>query len=341
VSSLERRYLRLVRLFYPAGYRDERGTEIVGTYLALSSPDRQWPSTADVRDLAGGGLRQRLRAAGATGLGQGLQVAAPLALSTATALAGGWATLELNPWTTAWFGWEQHGTYVSLGIGVWAAWLLAAVVHVVAPGRWTRPAIGLALVLTVAVVPLAAITDQFRPPLFVLLAQAGLGIVALGVPHRLPLGLRLLPLAGAAAALPVAAALAHDGVGDVHTYYGWPAGQVLPVVGTALLLVTLLVGVVLAARNDFRGAWALLVLLGPSGMLWLHPMAEELAVTMYGGGPNADRTTLATAAIAVSAVAVMIVVSAALMTRRRAASTHATAERCVACGSLTTDSTKR
>jgi hypothetical protein len=117
VSSLERRYLRLVRLFYPAGYRDERGTEIVGTYLALSSPDRHWPSTADVRDLAGGGLRQRLRAAGATGLGQGLQVAAPLALSTATALAG-------------------------------------------------------------------------------------LGVVALGVPHRLSLGLRLLPLAGAAAALP-------------------------------------------------------------------------------------------------------------------------------------------
>jgi hypothetical protein len=105
--------------------------------------------------------------------------------------------------------------------------------------------------------------------------------------------------------------------------------------------VTLLVGVGLAARNDFRGAWALLVLLGPSGMLWLHPMAEELAVGLYGGGPNADRTTLAAAAIAVSAVAVMIVVSAALMTRRRAASTHATAERCVACGSLITDSTKR
>ena len=41
----------------------ERGTEIVGTYLALSTPDRRWPSAADVTDLAGG-VRQRLRLAG-------------------------------------------------------------------------------------------------------------------------------------------------------------------------------------------------------------------------------------------------------------------------------------
>lgn len=319
MSDLERRYLRLVRIFYPAGYRDERGTEIVGTYLALSSPGRRWPSAADVTDLAGGGLRQRLRAVGATGLGPGLQLAAILALSTATALAGGWSMLEFNPWTTAWFGFEQHGTSVSLGVGVWAAWLLAAVVHVVAPGRWTHLAIGLALVLTVAVVPLAAVVDQFRPPLFVLLAQACLGLVALGVPGRLPVWLRLLPLAGAAAALPVVATLAYNG-GDVFLgYYGWPAGQVLPGAGLALLLVTLLIGVGLAARNDLRGVWALLVLLAPIGMLWLHPLAEELAVSLYGGGPNADWTTLATAAIVVSAAAAVIVASAALMARRRIA----------------------
>ncbi len=332
MSDLERRYLRLVRVCYPAGYRDERGTEIVGTYLALSSPDRRWPSAADVADLAGGGLRQRLRAVGATGIGPGLRLAATLALSTATTLAGGWAMLELNPWTTAWFGSAQRGTPVSLGVGVWAAWLLAAVVHVVAPGRWTRLAIGLALVLTVAVVPLAAVVDQFRPPLFILLAQACLGLVALGVPGRLPGWLRLLPLASAAAALPVAATFAYNS-GDGHGYYGWPAGQFLPGTGMALLLVTLLVGGGLAARNDLRGAWALLVLLGPIVMLWLHPLAEELAVSLYGGGPNADWTTLAIAATAVS-VAAAIVVSAALTARRRVAHAHTT-------GSLTSDSAKR
>ncbi len=123
-------------------------------------------------------------------------------------------------------------------------------------------------------------------------------------------------------------------------YYGWPAGQVLPGAGMALFLVTLLVGVGLAARNDLRGAWALLVLLCPIGMLWLHPLAEELAVISYGGGPNADWTTLATAAIIV-AVAAAIVMSAALMVQRRVAFTHAAVERCTACGSLTSDNATR
>ncbi|WP_433350661.1 hypothetical protein [Micromonospora sp. CA-111912] len=335
MSDLERRYLRLVRIFYPAGYRNARGTEIVGTYLALSSPDRRWPSVADVTDVAGGGLRPRLRAIGATGIGPGVRLAATLALLTATTLAGGWAMLELNPWTTAWFGFEQHGTSVSLGLGVWAAWLLAAVVHVVTPGRWTRLAIGLALVLTVAVVPLAAVVDRSRPPLFVLLAQVCLGFVALGVPGQPPVWLRLLPVAGAAAALPVAATFARKGGDVLLGYYGWPAGQVLPGAGMALFLVTLLVGVGLAARNDLRGAWALLVLLCPIGMLWLHPVAEELAVSLYGGGPNADWTTLATAAI-ITAVAAAIVMSAALMVQRRVA-----VERCTACGSLTSDTCPR
>ncbi|GIF16651.1 hypothetical protein [Actinoplanes teichomyceticus] len=341
MSDLERRYLRLVRIFYPAGYRNERGTEIVGTYLALSSPDQRWPSAADVTDLAGGGLRQRLREVGATGIGPGLRLAAPLALLTATALAGGWTVLELNPWTTPWFGFEQHGMSASLGVGVWAAWLLAAVVHVVAPGRWTRLAIGSALVLTLAVGPLAAVVGRSRPPLFVLLAQASLGLVALGVPARLPVWLRLLPLAGAAAALPVAATFAHDSGEALSVSYGWPAGQVLPGAGTALLLVTLLAGMGPAARNDLRGAWALLVLLYPIGMLWLHPLAEELAVGLYGGGPNADWTTLATAAIAVSAAAPVIVVPAALIARRRVVRAYGRAERDAVCGSLTRDSTKR
>ncbi|MEV0900785.1 hypothetical protein [Actinoplanes sp. NPDC049802] len=331
MSELERRYLRLVRIFYPAGYRHERGAEMVGTYLALSSPDRRWPSVADAADLAVGGLRRRLRVVGATGLGAGLRLAAVLALSTATALAGGWTMLELNPWAAAWTGFEPSGTSVSLGVGVWAAWLLTAVVHLVAPGRWTRLAIGFALVLTVAVVPLAAVVHPYRPPLFVLLPQVCLGLVALGVPGRLPLWLRLLPLAGAAAALPVVATSAHAGGGEILMYYGWPAGHVLPAAGAALLLVTLLAGAVPAAHNDLRGVWALLVLLGPIGMLWLHPLAEELSVGLYGGGPNADRTTLAAAAIIV-AFAAAVVVSAARTVQRRVASTRAAVGRCAACG---------
>ncbi|GAB7036295.1 MULTISPECIES: hypothetical protein [Catenuloplanes] len=311
MTDLERRYRRLVRIFYPAGHHDARGTEIIDTYLALASPDRRWPAAADVTDLAAGGLRQHARAAGATEIGAGVRLAATLALSTATALAGGWAVLEVNPWTVAWFGFAQHGTPVSLGVGVWAAWLLAAVVHLVAPGRWTRPAIGLALVVTVAVVPFAAVVDQARPPLFVLLAQAGLGFVALGSPGRPPVWRRLLPLAGAAAALPVAAAVAYRG-GETFGYYGWPAGQVLPGAGLALLLVA-----ALAAGHGRRRVWALSVLLTPIGLLWLHPLAEGLAVSRYGGGPHADTTTLATAAIVVSVAGAVIATSAAVTVRRR------------------------
>ncbi|MEV4708517.1 hypothetical protein [Actinoplanes sp. NPDC049316] len=343
MSDLERRYQRLIRIWYPAAYRDLRGSEIAGTYLALSSPDQRWPSTADVIDLAGGGIRQRLRAFGATGIGAGSQLAATLALVTATALAGAWTMLELNPWTTPWFGFDQHGSYVSLGLGVWAAWLLAGVVHVAAPGRWTRLTIGLALFLTVAVVPLAAAVDRFRPPLFVLLAQACLGLVALGVPGRLTLWLRLLPLAGAAAALPAAAMAAHDGGDAFHGHYGWPAEQILPDAGIALLLVALLVGAGRAVRSDFRGAWALLVLLGPIGMLWLHPLAEELAVGLYGGGPNADWTTLAIAAVIVSTAAAAMIVSTTSIARRRTAfpRVHAAAERCAAGDSLPSNRAKR
>jgi hypothetical protein len=327
MSDRERRYRRWVRICYPAGYRAERGTEIVDTYLALSSPDRRWPSAADIADLAGGGMSQRLRVVGATGMGPGLRLAATPALATATTLAGGWAMMELNPWRTARFGFEQHGLYVSLGLGVWAAWLLAAVVHGVAPGRWTRLAIGLALVLAVAVVPLAAVVDGFRPPLYVLIAQTCLGLVALAVPGRPPRWQRLLPVAGAAAAVPVAATFAYRAGAVPSEYYGWPAGEVLPAAGLALLIVTALLAVGMAARNDPRGGWALLVLLWPIGMLSLHPLAEELSVGLYGGGPSADRTTLATVAIVMSAAAAVIVVSTALPARRRAAHAHPTAER--------------
>ncbi|HET9517061.1 MAG TPA: hypothetical protein VFO77_04985 [Actinoplanes sp.] len=313
MNPLERRYLRLVRLCYPAGYRDERGTEIVGTYLALSSPQRRWPSPADVADLAAAGLRQHLRAGRATDIGAGLQLAAVLALATATALAAGWTMLELNPWRMAWLGFEQHGAAVSPGIAVWAAWLLPAAVQAMAPGRWTRLTIGLALTITVAVVPVAAALHQQRPPVFVLLAQVCLGLVALGLPGRPPRWQRLLPFTPAAVALLGAVVVARYG-GD--GYYGWPAGHVLPGAGAALLVLTLLVAVRLVARNDLRGGWALLALLGPIGVLCAHPLAAQLAVAWYGYGPNAD-TAMLTAAVTIVMVTVATAVLVALVVRRR------------------------
>ena len=301
MSDLERRYQRLVRLFYPAAYRRERGTEIVGTYLDLAAPERRWPSAADVSDLAGGGVRQRLRAAGATGLGPGVRLAGTPALLTATALAGCWFAAALAERVAG------HGApgrpFVSVSEVVWAAWLLAAVVHAVAPGRWGRAAIGAALASTVAAVPLAAALGTYRPPLFVLLPQLALGLVALGVPGRAPVWQRLVPPAGAPAALPLLALVRSGETGGVLGYWGWTTGELLAAVGVLLLLGTMLLGVGLAARGDFRGAWALLVLLGPIGMLSIWPLAGDLAAYVYDGGPNPDWPTMAAVAIAVAVVA--------------------------------------
>lgn len=134
MSDLERRYARWTALFYPADYRRERGSELLDTYLALAAPDRRRPSAADVADLAAGGLRQHLRIA--QGLGPGFRLAGLLALMTATAFATGWTILEVLAPPPTWT--SPVRPFPTLGVAAWAAWLLAAVVYLAAPGRWFR-----------------------------------------------------------------------------------------------------------------------------------------------------------------------------------------------------------
>ncbi|MEU6207072.1 hypothetical protein ABZ814_26180 [Micromonospora musae] len=295
MSDLEHRYLRLLRA-YPADYRRSRGTEIVGTYLDLARPGQRWPSAADTADLLRGGLRQRLRAAGAADLAPGVRLAAVLAFLTATTLAATWSVLELHPPRAEW-GVPSAGPFVSLGIVVWVAWLLAALVHVVAPARWTRRAVLLAMLLTLAVVPAAALADLPRPPLFVLLPQVALGLVALGLPERLPVPLRAAPLLAIGAA----------GLAQLNllprndffvSYYGWTASQILPGTAVAVLAVVLLLGLGLALRADHRGGWALLVLLTPLGLLSLHPLAGAVDGLVHGA-PQPGWSAYAATAVAV------------------------------------------
>ncbi|MCM0678139.1 hypothetical protein NCC78_26175 [Micromonospora phytophila] len=323
MSNLERRYLRLLRA-YPAGYRRARGAEIVGTYLDLAVPGRRWPSPGDAGDLLRGGLRQRLRAAGAPDLMPGIRLAAVLAFLTATSLAAAWSVLELRP-APADFDVPTAGPFVSLGIGAWIAWLLAAVVHALSPGRWARRAVVLAVLLTLALVPAAALTGLPRPPLFVLLPQVGLGLVALGLPDRLPTPLRAVPLVAIGSAGLVAADLSPAIFGV--SYYVPTAGQVLPAAAVALLAVVLLLGAGLALRADQRGGWAALILLTPVGLLALHPLAGA-------GDGLPDTYNPGWAALAATAVAVVLVGPTLLplalaMRRRRARPTeHA---RCPTC----------
>jgi hypothetical protein len=58
MTTLERR-CRLLLLAYPAGYRQDRGEEIVGTLLEATPEGRAWPLARDVRGLVIGGLRAR------------------------------------------------------------------------------------------------------------------------------------------------------------------------------------------------------------------------------------------------------------------------------------------
>ncbi|MFV2111048.1 hypothetical protein ACFHW0_01750 [Micromonospora sp. LOL_025] len=333
MSELERRYHRLLRA-YPAEYRRARGAEIVGTYLDLAGPERRWPSPGDAADLLRGGLRQRLRAAGAADLIPGVRLAAVLAFLTATALAAVWSVLELHPPRTEW-GVPNAGPFVSLGIGAWAAWLLAAVVHAVAPGRWTRRAVALALLFTVAVVPVAALAGLPRPPLLVLLPQVGLGLVTLGLPARLPARLRAAPLLAVGAAglagvnlLPRNDIVSHYG----SYYYGWTAEQILPGTAVVLLVVVLLLGTGLALRADQRGGWALLVLLTPVGLLSLHILAG-MADGLLNGAPRPGWSALAATAVVVGlAGPALLPLTIALRKRGRGAVPAGTGDRCPTCG---------
>ncbi|WP_306204363.1 hypothetical protein [Actinoplanes sp. RD1] len=261
MDDLERRYLALVRLCYPADHWLGRGREVVGTYLDLAEPGRRWPSAADVADLAAGGVRQHLRSTGAAALLPGFRLAAALALLTATALAAAWSVVEVQPLPFR----PGAGPFASLGIVAWLAWLVAALGYAVG-GAWTRVAVGGALALTVAVLPVAALTGLPRPPVFVLVPQVALGVVALAVSGRAPATVRVLP-----AALGTVTGIAAVWLLPGGDYYGPQPTRVLAVAGTALLVVVTALAV--AGR---RGGWALLILATPVGMLSLHPLARAV-----------------------------------------------------------------
>jgi hypothetical protein len=309
-SHLERRYARWTALFYPADYRRERGSELVDTYLSLAAPGRQRPSAADVADLAVGGLRQHLR--NAQGLRPGFALAGLLALMTATAAAAGWTIVEMLVPTPGWTS-PVH-PFLTLGVAAWAAWLLAAVFYVAAPGRLFRWATGLAVLITAGVVPAAMLTGWPRPPLLVLLPQLVLGVVALGATGRRRWWIRLMPLAAAALGVPIAVGTAPGP--DFHGDYYRLAETALPGAAVILLIGAMLLALGLTARRDYRGVWALLVLLTPTGMLALTPLAAMLDDNSLGRPiiPTWSSMVITSVLVAVAGPALVLL---ALATRHR------------------------
>ncbi|MEV0156862.1 hypothetical protein AB0H57_24465 [Micromonospora sp. NPDC050686] len=321
MTELERRYLRLLWA-YPAAYRRARGAEIVGTYLDLAAPGRRWPAPADALDLARGGLAARLRAAGATDLLPGVRLAAVLAFLAATALAAHWMVPELRPARPE-YGLQQVGPFASLGAVVWAAWLAAALGQTLAPRRYARPLLWAAVLATALVVPVSAVTGLSRPPLFVVLPQLVLGVIALGLPPRVPHRARVVPLAVAVLVV-VFTQTAVPRIGPIVGYRDVWNFQAPVAVGTVLLLAAVAAALRPGRRWDFRGGWALLILLTPIGLLNLHELAQL-------GQRNPDWATLAATAVAVSLLGPGLLL-AALSARLQAAPQQPTPP-CPTCGS--------
>ncbi|GAA4588148.1 hypothetical protein BJY16_008462 [Actinoplanes octamycinicus] len=299
MTDLERRYSRLVRWFYPAAYHRARGTEIVGTYLELTGPDQRRPAVADIVDLAAGGLREHVRAAGATTLGPGLRLAGTLAMITLAAIAGTAAVAESAELAEHPVRWQSphFGPFAIVNLTVWAAWLLAVTVHLFAPGRPARLTLGAALAVTVAVIPLA----DYRPPLYILVPQASLGLVALAAGHQAR-RIRALPvLAAAAAASYVGSLLSAADPWYPAWFYISAADELLPGAAVALLLTALLLATGLAARGDLRGGWTLLALLAPIGLLTLHPLTAAITSTT-ANVPNPAWSSMAVVAVAITLV---------------------------------------
>ena len=154
--------------------------------------------------------------------------------------------------------WRPFGPFLTLGASAWIAWLIAAVAAAVGYGR---AAVTMALLMTVALIPAAALTGYPRPPLFVVLPQIALGCVALAVPRR-----RWHPALLAGAAVAAAVGVMALLFGETSHYYG-----LLPVLqygGLAVSLTLLGAGVVFVARGDGRAWWPAVILLGPVLLLF-------------------------------------------------------------------------
>jgi hypothetical protein len=331
--SLERRYRLLLRA-YPPAYRAARGAEITGTYLDLAGPGRRWPAPGDVADVLRGGLRERLRASGARDAAAGVRLAATVALAASAALAIWQLLLRSLPGqalltSPGMVPPRLFGPFVSVSVVPDAVWVLAAVAAVARPARVARVLVGAGLVLTLAAVPFAYLTDHV-PPRTVVFPQLALGLVALALPARRGRAARLAPGLTVVAATGICLVRywlgperwrSLAGWGLWHYFYPGSAASGEQQVALALVAGTFLVGCTCTRWRDSRWLWAALTLLTPAALLWLLPAA-------FPGGSGGPRPWLITLFAAVIAAMTSAVIPLALKLTARANSPG----RCTACG---------
>jgi hypothetical protein len=155
------------------------------------------------------------------------------------------------------------GPFATLGVVPDAAWILTALVAACTAGRLARVLIACSLVLTVAVVPVGAVTAYVAPPLPILIPQFSLGVLALALPSGRPLWVRAAPLAIAAAA----AGLLPQRTARV----AGPSVGLLQPLAFVLAAGTFLGGLAYRVRRDSSGLRAALLLLTPATLVYMLP----------------------------------------------------------------------
>jgi hypothetical protein len=297
-ADLHRRYERLLAA-YPSGYRAERGPEILATLLDGAAPGRTRPHPADVVDIVQAGLLERSRIASVPALASGLTAAAPLALALAAGISAflWWRVEPAVPAVHVVQRWPFDDV-TTLGPLAYGAWLLAALARAALRPAAGRLAIAVAIVTTVLVVPaLASTSIGIRPPLWVLMALVGFGVIALvgtapalgaPVPSR---EARLSGLAGAVAIAVCTSTLTRAWIGPAEPghseYYGPTIARVGAIAVVAVVAVAVIAAVQLQrGRPGHDRLWAAALLGLPAG--WLGPF-DLLTPSLSASAPHFGR----------------------------------------------------
>jgi len=166
MSALEARYRWLLSA-YPAGYRRDRGGEMLDTLMEAAGEGRSWPSARDARALILGGLRVRAwhdqRQGAAASVRAAVLLAMVLTLITRSTVALGWAyafparpslaylTLGLLTVAAAAGAWFGHRAVVAVTALATAGLWVNQPRYVAGPGRGAEPALAL-VVLAILVI---------------------------------------------------------------------------------------------------------------------------------------------------------------------------------------------
>lgn len=283
------RYRGLLVL-YPAAYREGHGAVIRDTLLDASDAHGGRPPLLDLVGIATHAVRVRLRLTPDAAVGRVAAAAAPLAAASAVVMAlmnmmfreWRWWTGEHDQYTT-------FGPFLSIGAIAYLAWILVAVAAATTSGgalRTFRAGAAAASALGLALIPVAAVTGEPRPPLYVLATLALFGTIVVLAPSDPAQSPGLFPWVTVGAALALAIGLVLFSQLHWPEWSLWAPGAYwnqsyfaneLPLPALLALLIT-----AVACRRRPRWIAAVAVI----GISWL-PYCYAMQAWVGGGGWHA------------------------------------------------------